>query len=340
MAKLGIPWRNVYYMLCYAIDELVYFSRGSAGTEDCSGVVELLANIFIRAYEEVEARNTLKEYKGVETAGEHPVGRFDLEKSLSTGEYGRGILVYEYQHLDADNESNRYIKLAIKTLMYAKNEIPKDKVIKLHGYLLDMEDIQDTEYSELESHELDILELPDWYRPVMVASKLILENMLVKDKKYNEQLLKLNDERRLAYIFEKFVRNVYSKEYKRAKSIGRTYRSNKSTYTMDTVLRSGDKVVELDTKWYTTTNAKQAHVGNKGQASIYKRLLGQLDVGEDNIKAVILYAKGIDTPKSCDENFSLIEEKPDMISTRDIDLNQDMNRIKQDLFELADGMLS
>lgn len=269
MGKLNkIEWKNIYYMICYCVDELVHFEQSEIDYEEINGTHDLLAALLCNSFEVLYRNGYIKEYKKEQIITDKPRGRIDIPKSITTGSIANGKLVCTVSNMDIDNTLNRIIKSAFSVLI-SSNSIVDDKIsdkllTRLYSYKQMLRKVSDIQisYSMLN----DIRDVPEWYKPIMVVCRLILNDWIAFDKEGNHRLLELNDNKRLCYIWQKYLLEFCKREYSEYKVHNPVFGEGRHQWRTDLIIddKSNKFALIADAKWYetslmSTTNINQVN---------------------------------------------------------------------------------
>lgn len=297
--------KNIYYMLCYAADELKYMSIGDIRFEDTSGIDDLLAILMLKAYDIWEADKPSRGYKRKENVLDHVRGSIEAYESYVSGALYRGKIICKYFELDIDTDVNRVIKLAMNLMIKRGDNVSnqyRNELLLRYRSLNKITLIDIKEYYRISRKRI---ESPIYYKPILSASKIVIESVLASNNSSEQltELFKLEDDKRYQYIFEKFVRNFYKDTFKNAETqVGRhkhvvadTYNINRITKEPDVEIAQSGKALIIDTKWYTG----DANSSNISQIITYATLYvnTQRSKGITDIKditGVLLYAKNVE----------------------------------------------
>lgn len=330
-----IEWKNIYYMICYCVDELKYFDDSLIKQEEIKGTHDLLAQLLINSFEVLYRNGYIKKYRHETILTDKPHGRIDIAESLRTGSYKQGKLVCNIDTMDINNKINQIIKSAFTVLIESNNIIDdkiSDSLLTQLYYCRDkLKSVENiTINSQLLSNKIDI---PQWYRPIFAVCKMILSDWLALDETGNTRLLELNDNERLCYIWEKFVRNLLEKE------LGIEYNVSKPSYRISAKKRVNpdilvynndkDKVIVADCKWYEYTQSINA---NMYQAVTYGEIVNDKYSNKEVI-SIIIYASNSET------HLSDIRDKKDnkgrfIVEEWQINVNQHFESLKQDIMSI------
>lgn len=344
-----IVWKNIYYMICYCVEELNYFEEADISYEDIKGTHNLLAKLLINTFNKVYSQGYIKKFIKEEIITDKPYGEINIVKSIETGVYGQGKLVCSVDKLDIDNKYNQIIKAAFNLLIMTDGNIdsPIDRrlmleLIRCKSLLNKVSDI------ELTHETIKISgDIPDYYKPVLVVAKFILDEWLFYDKTDIYRSLELNDKIRLAYIWEKFLRR-YIREYMLSDKYSHLEYDVLKTviddgYTnreIDLIVKSNKckNIIVGDAKWYDN---EIGSVENVDQIYTYSSRIKEKNK-KNNVIGILLYA--------C-SNKKTYEAKPvqrhkgnkdaEYLSIKYfINVNQDFDKIKEDINNIVDKYLN
>lgn len=336
-------YKNIFYMLCYAVDELSRLQLSSTDPEHFKSTLDVLCALMIEALKPWLNGSKNRDYRQKQIVTDKPYGKIDLYKSVVSGVYSSGKLACTVNKLSIDSEQNRVIKLAIAELIAAckrnMDEVCDENVVKLSRIMREFSVVRDITLAEYRrNYKLVSTDNVDC-RPALAASKIILAMTLPDDKSEGGSILKSRvDTERLKYIFQKFVVN-FSKRYLGNKDGTRyvgpySITTRKSStgdtvkYMMDLFIHRNDKIIIIDTKWYTGREYSE----NTRQINDYLRETAYEYRSDDSVKTIfgiVLYAaneySGEDKALPCDF------EKTDRVVDESLDLHLDMRRDFEDI---------
>ncbi len=347
-------YKNVFYMLCYAVDELSMLDMSSVNTEKFKGTLDVMCSLMIAALKPWLKGSKDRDYKQIQIVTDKPYGKIDIYKSIASGVYSSGKLACTVNKLSIDSEQNRVIKLAITELLSAcrLNDfgVCRDIVEKLSRLMQEFSAVSDITLAEYGlSYTLVSTDNVDC-RPALAASKIILSMALPDDKSKGGSILKSRvDTERLKYIFQKFVVN-FSKVHLSKKSgthyVGpysittdKSSTGDRIKYMMDLLIHVNDKIIIIDTKWYTGSESGQ----NTRQINDYLRETAykyRSDKSVSTLFGIVLYAMNSVSKK--DNSLPCYFEQTDIVVEETLNLHLDMRRdfetIKKDLAGRLDDL--
>lgn len=345
MTRQYINWRTVYRMLAYAVEELARAKIGNIDFESCKSLDDLLAALMCNAIQLLNSNNYLSEYNNVRDITDKPQGNILINESYDTGEYAHGRLVCEYFKLNINSIQNRVIKSAIQYLAIYGKGISKVRKAKLLQAIEDLHDVDVIDREDIDLSEVSYEDLPDWYRPAIVVSRMIIEEMISTNRDGNGRAIKLDDVTRLKYIFEKFVRNFYIKEYNKARTTRPVYKvSGSGPNKLDMLLENDSTALIIDTKWYERESYSRK--ANERQALDYAISYREHERNgvRRRVEYIVLYATSIadynethgrSVKRDIGNDYGVLN-----IYEMGLNINQDFEQIKSDLISMADKIFN
>lgn len=333
----GIDIINILNMLVYSIDELKYIDINSIGSYGGIGSLnDILSNLLVEAYKRIEIKE--REYKREERVSNKPSGRIDIYKSIVGGRYGKGEVYYRRSKFSEDIDIHRILKCVV-LLLLSREDINEGLRKELEYIGSSLIGVKDIDVRDIDISVVDIER--DDYRLLLGVMRMILGEYNMYNVGY-ELVYRLSDEERLKYIYEKFVREFYRREYKGKYEV--THKSYKTldgkgkVITPDIVISDGDNYVVIDTKWYSRSNVS---IDNTYQVNTYCDIIRERsDV--KRIMGIILYHNKVGLVLQCN-NFGYTMYKTDVrLYELSLRLNKDFEEIKRDLklvLESGMGML-
>lgn len=294
MKLKNIEWKNIFHMMCYAVDELKHFNPSKVGDDDLKGTHDLLATLLCYSFELVNDNGYIKRYNTVEVLTDRPYGMINLEKSMMTGEYYRGNMYCNVNQLDINNKYNQIIKLAFSLLIDSNNIIDGKIDSNLMTRLISYRSIL-SKVSNIEP-DVSLLELensiPEWYKPIYVVCSFIINNWLAKDADGKHSLLSLNDQSILKYIFEKFLREYYKNNHTELSISKHALSFDNGDYVIPDIIIVDDvnsRIIVMDAKWYEKekfSNSNLAELSQNCSVIMNDKTLGS----KYTVKGINVYA--------------------------------------------------
>lgn len=344
----SIKYRNIYKMLMYAVDELRDIKLRDTNIDDAQSLNDLYAALLISSMEIVLQQWLTQRYTQIEDSSVRPKGKIDIDKSLSIGSYHRGAIDYKYFKFDIDTIVNRTIKLAIKILLRDSGSLNERNRDGLNILLLRLDGVRDIDPRGIELNNIDTSSLTEAYKAAFYISKMLIEETMISDNGGIKRLVKTEEEERLNYIFEKFVRKYYelkSKEYKKI-HVGRSRFNAKETkntyfnrYETDTTIENhnNNKALIIDTKWRKDI-LERGKINSTYQMQIEVYVRNYHDIRSDmQLTGILLYAKStqeLDEERLGDEEYHIGKPPFAKIKIQLLDLEKEFEIVTKKLNEI------
>ncbi len=258
-----IPVENIYYLLCYAWDKLAQKDLVPAGTAGQKDIYALLLTVLLKELPRLSHQGYHTDYQSQRREVQGIKGKLLLTPSLKNQSFLKGYALCSYHHLTNDTLPNRVLRSTLVRILQVKNlpaDVHKGLVQALHNMpafspiTLNAQVLQQAlAMCHRKSHYLFVLH---------ICALLHSQSMLTENG--NELIFKdfERDERKMALLFEAFVRNFYKIELPHV----RVFRENLHWQMKGEVLnylpimqtdislqwQSGRKVI-IDTKFYSQT---------------------------------------------------------------------------------------
>lgn len=328
-------------MLCYAWDKLDYLDRNKVGVLEERDVLNLISRIFVKEVEFLLKKGLYREYNAFEEDTSILRGKINFNESLSLMVNKKNKLMCNFEELDYNITLNKILKTTVINLLKVKSltEENRKQLKKVLSYFSTI----DTIYLE-ERVFKDIRYNPSnkAYGFIINLCKLIKDNLLMDEngdgaKFYNF----LEDERKMAYLFENFVRNFYKKELKPSK----VYRENiiwnlkgdginyLPLMQTDISIELPHKKIIIDTKYYkaalnTNLGKEKLHSNNLYQLFAYLKNNEKKSLKDRNSEGILLYPK---VNKDLDLKY---EMENHLIKVCTVNLNMKWQNIEERLLKI------
>ena len=330
-----LEWQNIFYMLCYCIDEIVHFKDAYIDYEELNGTNDLLAALLCNSFELLYRNGYIKEYNNEQIVTSKPRGRVNIPKSIEKGSIGSAKLVCNVSNMGIDNQLNRIIKASFSILIQSNkvidNKINKNLMTKLYRYREMLYNVSDIQISLRELS--DINDIPEWYKPIITVCKLIWNDWIAFDREGKHRLIELNDRDRLWIIWQKYLLEFCKREYSEYKVYRPSFPGVRHNWQTDLVIEDINKKYALiaDAKWYESSAMSTA---NMSQVNTYesKYLHKYSDRTTDGI---VVYASSDKTtifePEMMDNGKTVTEVL--------ININQDKELLESDIKNIINKYL-
>ena len=338
-----IPVQNIYYMLSYAFQVLNEQGYKNLATEQFNNVAELCSAILAKGISVQLKRGLGREYIEQTETMSSPRGRIEISESIKTKSMLKKQLVCSYDDFSTNSYMNRIIKTTMELLLHA--DISKARKKELRKLLLFFKDIELLDVHTINWH-MHYNRNNQTYQMLISICYLVVKGLLQTNSDGTTRLMDFLDEQRMCRLYEKFVLEYYRKEFPQisasASQIPRAVddgiRTMLPVMQSDIMLSCKDKVLIIDTKYYSHTTQTQydTHTllsGNLYQIFTYvKNKAAELEGQPHTVSGMLLYA-ATDEAIQPDNNYQMSGNK---ISVRTLDLNQNFSEIARQLNMIVD----
>lgn len=339
---MTIPIQNIYFLLCYAWDSLEEGQVVTVSQEDCKTPAELFARVLDGGVTHLLKRGLDRGYITMQEDTTSLRGKLDVSATIKCNLLRRGRVHCVIDSLSYDVVHNRIIKATLASLVRCKNldRTLRDRMLRLYRRMHEVSDIDLTpkDFGSVQLHRNNA-----YYRFLLQLCRLIHDNLLINEDTGDSRFRDfLRNEKQMAVLFEKFVRNFYRREQSefKVKSERFNWQQVEATHSdlellpgmrTDVSLDSISRKVVIDTKY--SVNCLQSyydsvtiHSGNLYQLFAY---LKNLQVGDHRqIEGVLLYPT---VGKSLSLRYRIQGHTIRIVT---LDLNSTWQEIRQRLLDL------
>ena len=194
---------------------------------------------------------------------------------------------------------NRILRTTMETLI--KSNISKNRKKQIRKLLIYFAEVEPLERERI-NWKLQYNKNNQTYQMLISVCYLILKGLLQTTTDGNTKLMDFLDEQRMCRLYEKFILEYYRKEHKEIKAsasqipwdLDDGYSEMLPIMQSDIILKSVDKTLVIDAKYYAHTTQSQystntLHSGNLYQIFTYVKNLDTNKSG--NVAGILLYAK-------------------------------------------------
>ena len=251
-------------MLCYSWEKLDYIDRNKVGIEESIDIQNLLCRVLVDEVDILIKKGIYRNYNELNESGSIIRGKINFKESIKYISTKQCKLNYSYDELDENTLINIILKTTLINLCKLDNLSceNKDKAKRLIRYFnfVDSITLNKKAFKALSFNKMNYK-----YKFVINICELIFDNLLINKKGNTAEFYNfIEDERKMAYLFENFVRNFYKKELNGSK----VYRENISwmlegssleylprMQTDISLVYKGKKYI-IDTKYYKKSLAE------------------------------------------------------------------------------------
>jgi len=266
-----IPIRNLYYLFCYAWNRFEEAKAISTGAEESPDLPNLLASVLIEGTRSLLKRGLDRGYLPHEDELSTIRGHIELGPTLHLQARNMRRVHCAYDDLSHDLLHNQLLKASLKRLAQA-NSMDRTLARELHRLWTRMADVADIRLSTAAFARVQLHRNNARYDLLLKICELAFACM-IPDKAgsgYGFQNV-LRDERKMARVFEEFVRNYYrvSQHAFRVKPYQLEWQAvpmttngvgRLPTMRTDVYLECAARRIIIDTKYYA--DALQQHYGS------------------------------------------------------------------------------
>ena len=346
---MKIPILNLYYMLSYSWNCLDEEGILKVNHSDFNSLKQLFSKIISNGCTHLIKRGLDRSYILVSEEYRGIKGKFNIHESVGRLLHKQGKAVCEYDELDYNIIHNQIIKATIHILLR-----DKELDLAIHSELKKL-------YQNF--HKVDLIQLnQSVFRKVNIHKNIRHYDLLLRVCKfiYDNSTLNENsgtlvftdfirDDKKMAVLFQSFVRNFYKSEQSKFKvkgediywafmPIGNSDMSFLPKMQTDITLENVISKVIIDTKYYSKTlanNYKETfHSHNLYQ--LFSYLINQEEKSKDSkfltCTGILLYPQ---VDKELNEHYMYKEHR---ITVKTINLDSAWQNIKKELLNLLDNV--
>lgn len=272
MSEPRIPIANIYYMFCYAWDRFEQAKATDVGAESSPDLPNLLARVLLAGTRHLMRRGLDRGYQPKVEELATVRGRIELNDSLTLQAQRIRRLSCEFDELSHDVLHNRIIKASMLRLSSVRSLEPRI-AHELRATARTLRTVSDMRPTGADFARVQLHRNNAYYDFLLRVCRLAFDLMLPNTDGTGFQFQDiLRDERKMALVFESFVRNFYRTEQIAFRvtplqlpwdAIPLACDDNVSLPQMrtDIFLRSPTRRIIIDTKYYR--DAFQERFGSK-----------------------------------------------------------------------------
>lgn len=271
VSEFAIPIRNVYYLFCYAWERFEEAQAISTGAEDAPDLPNLLARVLVEGSRTLMRRGLDRGYLLHEEELSTIRGHIELGATLALQARNVRRVTCTFDELSHDLLHNQILKASLRRLASAPT-IDAELRRELQRLWSRMPDVTDIKLSLAAFRRVQLHRNNARYSLLLKICELAFESLISNPNGagYAFQDV-LRDERKMAGVFEAFVRNFYrasQREFRvsahqlawQAQSMGDSEGPRLPGMVTDIYLDSPGRRIIIDTKYYA--EALQQHHGS------------------------------------------------------------------------------
>lgn len=338
-----IKVQNIYYMLAYAYQTLNSQEEKKYNSEKFDYVDDLFAAILANGISRQLKQGLGREYIVRTEELKSPKGKLCLTDTIKRQITHSKVAVCQVDDYIENTYLNQILKATANLLLRSPN-VKLENKRKLKRILLYFSDVDFIEYSQIRWSIVRYNRNNQSYKMLMDICYLVIEGMLISDKKGNYKLNEFIDDQRMSALYEKFILTYYRRHYPGMKSIAPT-RIDWDTedefvdllpqMKSDIMIIHGGYTLIIDAKYYGSS----LQVGQYGKKTIHSHNLYQIftyvknrDRKKDGtVSGMLLYANTDGDNPDQEYHFS-----GNTISVKTLDLNCNFENVKSQLDNIVD----
>lgn len=329
MTAFAIPIENIYYLFCYAWNRFEEAGTISVGAAESPDLPNLLGRVLLSGTRAIMRRGLDRGYLPHDDELTTVRGRIELGMSVQLQARNVRRIHCEFDDLSHDLFHNRILKASLRRLARAPT-IDRELGHDLQVMARRMSAVSDIWLERSAFARVQLHRNNAYYDLLLKVAELAFD-CLIPDQKGDGFVFQdvLRDERKMARVFEDFVRNFYRAEQasfavEPLKVSWDAYRvsgeiSRLPSMRVDVYLRSPQRRIIIDTKYYANAlqsyrGSESFHSGNLYQLFSYLRNAAGGDDAFFNVEGILLYPCA---GSPLNEHF-VIQNHPVTIATVDL----------------------
>jgi 5-methylcytosine-specific restriction enzyme subunit McrC len=340
----SIPIQNIYYLLCYAWDQLAEGEVVDANKIESNELVDLFASVLNSGIRHIVRKGLDQGYEEHEETIQSIRGKINIGQSIRSFAFQHGRAHCRFDEFTPNTLANQIIK---STLSYIKNVPELNSNLRKESARLykGLDEINTIRLHPRLFQQVQLHRNNRFYRFLLNICELIVSSMFVDEQSGKTKFRDfIRDEKRMNRLFESFVRNYYRREYPeldvRSEKISWDAVSESDpklsflpSMRTDISIHDNDRSLIIDTKYYRETfqsyyGSKTIHSGNLYQILSYLKNFSKAEQSNKKIEGMLLYPV---VKENVRETYDIQGHK---ISICTLNLFQDWTQIKAELGEL------
>ena len=258
---MTVPIRNLYYIFAYACGLMRCGRDIEVGAEESPDVLDLLARILTEELRTIARRGLARDYVTFEDELATPRGKIDMQRSIARQTRMHGRLACSYDDLSINRPFNQVVKATARLLLSCPT-VASGRRQDLAGVVAVLRQVSDVRAEWAMLRRIQLQGDLRRYRGVLAVCDLVLGSLLPTQGGSGARFADiLNDDQRMAAVFEEFLRNFYRLEQREFR-VGREVMrwdavadAGSSAFLpvmkTDITLRSPNRVIVADAKYYS-----------------------------------------------------------------------------------------
>jgi len=209
VSEYKIPIENIYYLLCYSWNQLDASNRIRVSASDYTQYIDLFAKVLNNGCSYILKRGLDRTYKNEFEELTQVHGKIDFKNNLRNLSVPSLRLHCDFDELSQDILHNQIIKATLNKLLRVKNldRSIRLELLEVYKRFLHISDIALTSnhFAKVNLHRNNL-----FYRFVLNVAFIIHENISLNEDTGSYEFIDfVRDEKKMAKLFEHFVRNFF-----------------------------------------------------------------------------------------------------------------------------------
>jgi 5-methylcytosine-specific restriction enzyme subunit McrC len=346
---MKIPIENIYYLLCYSWNKLDEAEQVNVNAKDFTELIDLFAVVLKNGINQLIKRGFDRNYIEYSEDTRRLRGKIDFAVTLKKNLMKKAQLHCRFDDLSHNVLHNKIIKSTINNLINIEN-IDKDIKDELRDLYLKLRGI---DLIKIENKHFRMIQLNSnnyFYDFLLNICELIHDNIFIDENSGRYKFKSfIDDNKKMAHLFEDFIRNFYKIELLKAQQKTVVKRDSFGWYSeeeddniddilfpkmeTDVSITFPNKKIVIEVKYYTKILIE--HYGIEKLRSEHIRQLYTYLKNLEQFGGLNLTAEGILLYPLIDKEINTERQlKKHKFKVRTINLNQNWKNIHNDLIKL------
>ena len=359
MNKFKVPIKNALFMYSYIWDKVDNKDYISLSSEDDFESANIYAELFLINIKKILKRGLYKEYVLKNEELKVVKGKVDFVSTINNQSIKNGKIYCDFDELEENNIFNQILKYTALRL-YKSSKINDDNKKRLNRVLLYFNQVEFKELTKESFDRLNFNKSNYYYFFMIKICELIFKAQMLSEETGKYVFYDLfNSDDNMNKVFELFVYKFYEHELNKNehhldKKFSVSYQSQLNwnitggdqsylpKMNMDTLIKSDDETIVMDTKYYKEYFSTYYEKDTFISANMYQMMayLNNINV-INNLRGILLYPLPKDAnPINEIYNVKVVSEDQGMVDAKiqfvTIDLSKDWRDITFDLLNIVD----